>query len=177
MQIERRAPTTANKNPSAIAGLIGKMLLYAALGLAVYGVWVTYSVARVVDGWTPVRATVIASQIQDRRSHGNIQLSKTPNYFATLTFRYTVDGHPYLSSTSPDHSTSWRSEKNMWQQEFAVGRECEIRYKPGDPTVISPVSANLISFFYPLTLLAWSAGVSALGCLLLKIGRHSSLKG
>jgi hypothetical protein len=86
--------------------------------------------------WPVVDATVVASQVLVGRSSRSGSGSSRQTYDAQVTFRYTVEGAPYESTTTSGSASSSRSAAETLVAKYAPGSAQVISVRPDDPNII-----------------------------------------
>jgi hypothetical protein len=153
--------------------LVGSIFTGVGLILLAVGVWAGERQYTIMKSWPTVEATVAKS----RMTHYLDRHGSSIMYQVEIDFRYTLDGKPFDTPSTPGYSTSNYTAMKRIADAYAPGTRHIIRYNPAEPNDIRMNAGYNFGFFLLPTILGGMAVLfTGLGIALLVASRSMQLR-
>src|SRR5690349_12937004 len=141
---------------------LGVGLIAVGAIVVLLGALQAYQQYSVLRGWTPMAAQFVRTDVRNEKFQTSMRTGRADRYIVTWTFRYDVGGVPHEAIADPDVH-GMRPQMAAWIRRFRPGEQVTIHYNPADPTEISAVAYDWLTFAHAIWVGAWGAGITILG--------------
>ncbi len=145
---EAAAPIPGMSETQTVLIIIGVItVLFAAIGAyMIYSGIKNRAIARASETWPTAGGKVLASEIEERRTHNRKTHTTTYYYTPRIRYSYRVGGHDYESSTIRFGELA-RNSKKLAEElvaKYPLGSTVAVHFDPNDPrrATLESVSAG-----------------------------------